>query len=961
MSKFSLHLSEVISEVIGMGKITTPEINQLNKYVIDKKCIKLANDLWSRSVPLKGTSAERYIVGTRKIPAGVAEQLQIKSLKGPIGIPEFDKNKPYEDYVVAPVYNLDDELVGLQIIQIDPNGKKATNPKNSDFFCKRYLGEINPLREGKAAVINQKDNVDVVFIAEGVETAASVASLDEVRKNYSVLASMGVSELPSTLAYVKTHYPPGATVVLLKDHDDPVANPLANLEFEKACKALVFAGYKVIVKEPPTLNDDWNDVLVRGGVELLTSQFNLDNPVLIASDTPARNSKVTPHFNALYDDLFKNEKLVEVQAVCGLLDKVIGQLIDKLNKTQSSDDLHTTIKEIDEVVRTTEGVRTLLSENKISETENIPCQLRRLRRALEELKFLEERRRDSLRDNEYIDSSTDPQTNTNGDLYKAYYFVMSRCHKHLGSLGPDGILDLEKQSQILGLYQKRLNAIDKEIKRIPQQIAEFGSDDEIVIKQLKNKRKSLRLERKLYAQEFHEMKQQMRLLRNAHPKDNTPYANYYEQFVKEANSIMMKGKTEATAIRKDLTGAWANRKQKLQEYYKKQIEAARQHCVSERKRAIPPMIKYLEALRAIVKERSKEIDGKSQEKDNRASASESRNYQERYLRAMEELGQFEGMDKLLQDWLNNLENFKTVSPLIYYPPQEGATVEGVDLIDYDSDEKETLDDLSKAIFDDEESLLESPMNDREKGKEKQEGKDGDSDPQVGVDTQVLSGPSHLAEGLMQSVQPSSLKTSDPQLYLTIKDFSERLAVSLYKSFEVISPESGERQEFDGLALRKKGLTIIERKTNDGTGPGLFQRNFCQQKIVSKHDFVLKNMIEELKAQSHPEKFIDIDEPKPLYWYSENFTPEMQERLVNAAKSMVVKALQNLTLEFNVNRPKAYSATDYRGLFFNRGLIPGGVSLRFSQASKGNEEVAHQRIDEISKARTDKREGEIYFI
>lgn len=952
MSKFSLHLSEVI----GMGKTTTPEINQLNKYVIDKKCIKLANDLWKRSVPLKGTPGERYVVGTRKIPAGVAEKLQIRSLKGPIGIWEFDKNKPYEDYVVAPVYNLDDELVGIQIIQIDPNGKKATNPENSHFFCKRYLGETNPLREGKAAVINKTDNVDVVFIAEGVETAASVASLDEVRNNYSVLASMGVSELPSTLAYVKTHYPPGATVVLLKDYDDPVANPLPNLEFEKACKALVFAGYKVIVKEPPTLNDDWNDVLVRGGVELLTRQFNLDNPVLIASDTPARNSKVTPHFKTLYADLLKNEKLAEQQVVCGLLDKVIGQLIDKLEKTQSSNDLHTTIKEIDEVVRTTEGVRTLLSE-----TKNIPCQLKRLRRAQEELKFLEERSRDSLEDQVDIDSSSDPQTNRNGDLYKAYFFVMSRCQAHLKFLKPDDIKDLNIQSQILGLYQKRLNDIDNEIKRIPQQIAEFGSDDEIVIKQLKNKLKSLKLERKLYAQEFHEMKQQMRLLRNAHPKDNTPYSNYYEQFVKEANSIMMKGKTEATAIREDLKGAWANRKRKLQEDYKKQIGVARQHFVRERNKAMPPMIGYLKELRAIVKKRSEEIDGKSQEKDNRASASESRNYQERYLRAMEELGQFEGMDKLLQDWLNNLENFKTVSPLIYYPPQEGATVEGVDLIDYDSDEKETLDDLSKAIFDDEDSLLESPMNDREKGKEKQEGKDGDSDPQVGVDTQVLSGPSHLAEGLMQSVQPSSLKTSDPQLYLTIKDFSERLAVSLYKSFEVISPESGERQEFDGLALRKKGLTIIERKTNDGTGPGLFQRNFCQQKIVSKHDFVLKNMIEELKAQSHPEKFIDIDEPKPLDWYSEKFTPEMQERLVNAAKSMVVKALQNLTFEFNVNRPKAYSATDYRGLFFNRGLIPGGVSLRFSSLGKGNEEVAHQHMDKISKERTAERESEIYFI
>lgn len=904
-------------------------------------------------MPLKDTPAEKYIVGTRKIPAVVAEKLQIRSLKGPIGIPEFDKNKPYKDYVVVPVYNLDEELVGLQIIQIDPAGNKATNPENSDFFCKKYLGPTKPLREGKAAVINKTDNVNVVFIAEGVETAASVASLHEVRNNYSVLASMGVSELLATLAYVKTHYPPGATVVLLKDHDDPVENPFANSEFDKAKKAFVDAGYRVIVKEPPTVNEDWNDVLAKGGVSDLERQINLNDPILCLPDIPARNSEVTPHFKSLYVDLLKNEKLAEEQAICALLDKVIGQLIDKLKKTQSSEDFHKIIKEIDEVVRTTEGVRTLLSE-----TKNIPSQLRGLRRALKELKSLEDRRRDSLRDNEAIDFSTDPQTNSNGDLFKAYTYVMRHCLKHLQSLKPTDIFDLKKHSEILGFYEKRLNAIDNEIKRIPQLIAEFSGDDEIVgeivIKQLKNKLKSLKLERRLYAQEFHEMKQQLRLLRGAHPKGNTPYANYYEQFVEEVNSIMMKGKTQTKVIREELTGIWANRKQELQEYYKKRIEAARQDFVSERKKTIPPLIEYLEGLRAIVKKRSEEIDKK-------ALLPESRNYQVRYLQAMEELSQSEGVDKILQDWLNSLKDFKTVSPLIYYSPKEGEIVDGVELIDYDSEGEETLDELCKEIFVDKERLLETPMNERDKGKEKREEKEGDSDPHVGVSTEVLSGPSHLAEGLMQSIQPSSLKTSNPLLYSTIKDFSERLAVRLYKSFEVISPTSGERQEFDGLAFRKKGLTIIERKTNDGTGPGLFQRNFCQQKIASKHDFVLKNVIAELKTQTSPEQFIDIKEPKPLSWYSEDFTPEMQERLVNAAKSTVIKALQNLTFEFNVNKPKAYSATNYRGLFFNRGLIPGGVSLRFSSLGKGNEEVAHQHMDKISKERTAERESEIYFI
>ncbi|HAT1965937.1 TPA: hypothetical protein I8Z55_001569 [Legionella pneumophila] len=948
MSKFSLHLSEVI----GMGKTTTPEINQLNKYIIDKKSIKLANDLWARSVPLKDikdTPAEKYIVGTRKIPIDVAEKLQIRSLKGPIGIPEFDKNKPYNDYVVVPVYNLDDELVGLQIIQIDSAGNKATNRENSEFFCKKYLGSTKPLREGKAAVINQTDNVNVVFIAEGVETAASVASLHEVRNNYSVLASMGVSELSATLAYVKTHYPPGATVVLLKDHDDPVENSLANLEFVKAYQASRDAGYRVIVKEPPTINEDWNDVLAKGGVEELERQLNLNNPILCLPDTPARNSKVTPHFKSLYADLLKNEKLAEEQAIYGLLDKVIGQLTDKLDKAQSSDDLHKTIKEINKVVTTTEGVRALLSE-----TKNIPCQLRGLRRALKELKLLEDRRRDSLRSDNDIDFSTDPQTNSNGDLFKAYSYVMSKYGEVYPHLGTESLKIFKMRRQIQEFYEKRLNAIDNEIKRIPKLISKFGSDDEIVIKQLKNKLKSLKMERRLYAQEFHEMKQQLRLLMGAHPKGNTPYVNYYEQFVEDVYSIIMKDKSHPRDIRPDLAAILEIRMKELKEYYKKRIEAASQNFVHERKKAIPPLIEYLEGLRAIVKKRSEEIDKK-------ALLPESRNYQVQYLQAMEELSQSEGVDKILQDWLNNLENFKTVSPLIYYPPKEGETVDVVELIDYDSNGEETLDELCKEIFVDKERLLETPMNVHDKGKKKREGKEGDSDPHVGVSTPVLSGPSGLAEGLMQSIQPASLKTSNPLLYSTIKDFSERLAVRLYKSFEVISPTSGERQEFDGLALRKKGLSIIERKTNDGTGPGLFQRNFCQQKIASKHDFVLKNVIAELKTQTSPEQFIDIKEPKPLSWYSEDFTPEMKERLVNAAKSTVIKALQNLTIEFNVNKPKAYSATDYRGLFFNRGLIPGGVSLRFSSLGKGNEEVAHQHMDKISEERTAKRESEIHFI
>lgn len=64
----------------------------------------------------------------------------------------------------------------------------------------------------------------------------------------------------------------------------------------------------------------------------------------------------------------------------------------------------------------------------------------------------------------------------------------------------------------------------------------------------------------------------MHLLRSAYQKGKNPYANYYEKFVEDANSIMMKGTVKPKDIRDGLSKAWANKKQELQEYYKNELK-----------------------------------------------------------------------------------------------------------------------------------------------------------------------------------------------------------------------------------------------------------------------------------------------------------------------------------------------------------------------------------------------------
>ena len=254
--------------------------------------------LLKKSEPLSDANpAGRYLIQTRGIPAEFLKNSQIRSFSGSLTSKDSQEADPM---VLVPIYDIYNQLVGLQKIALKKDDHGLIVKKTLDNGCK----SVTELKEkpsseivskvkadqsttaiphwsyepefGRAAVIQKGDDKSKVYIAEGIETAASIIGLKAIKDRYTVLASGGVNKLESTLAYVKANFPPDCQVILLKDHDisaDYVldtGNP--NKAFNKAA-AQFEAKFNLIVKQPINDRDDWNDVIQKKGSEALEEEY----------------------------------------------------------------------------------------------------------------------------------------------------------------------------------------------------------------------------------------------------------------------------------------------------------------------------------------------------------------------------------------------------------------------------------------------------------------------------------------------------------------------------------------------------------------------------------------------------------------------------------------------------------------------------------------------------------------
>lgn len=218
--------------------------------------IEKAQSLWNMGRPIQGTLAERYLREHRKIEGDLPNDLRY--------LPFITDTHSKWSFpcLMAGARSHIGEITAVQITFLNAHtAAKADIP-----VAKRSFGVV----KGSAVTLQEDKSSNVLFVAEGVETALSLKSA-EVQG--TIKASLGLSNMKRIAPDNRdTH------VVICADHDAPDSPAAKSLE--KSVISLQERGLEVIVVKPDKIGQDFNDVLkaqrLQGVRDILTRDLPKD-------------------------------------------------------------------------------------------------------------------------------------------------------------------------------------------------------------------------------------------------------------------------------------------------------------------------------------------------------------------------------------------------------------------------------------------------------------------------------------------------------------------------------------------------------------------------------------------------------------------------------------------------------------------------------------------------------------
>lgn len=234
------------TSVALMNDKTNEEHNQ-NK-------IKFARQIYERGVQIKGTLAEKYLREYRGISGDLPNDFRFCSaLKHP-------HTKLFTPALIVPIRDKDNALQGVVRIFLNTDGSKL-NAAIKDLAgneikaaSKANLG----VTKGGAVTVQQGTLPHTLWVAEGVETALSVA---KARAQETVLASLSVSQLK--------WIPVGENIqriVICADNDGEHSH--TRKAIMQAVEYHLSNGHRVFITMPPGNEKcDFNDLLKREGAQ----------------------------------------------------------------------------------------------------------------------------------------------------------------------------------------------------------------------------------------------------------------------------------------------------------------------------------------------------------------------------------------------------------------------------------------------------------------------------------------------------------------------------------------------------------------------------------------------------------------------------------------------------------------------------------------------------------------------
>lgn len=238
----------------------SPKLNKTIKEKADNEGKrKLAHSLFQKSLPIKGTLAEKYLMVHRGL-----EHFESADLRYCASV--YTRTQNGEKYVPALLAFSKDEQGNIHHVQVTKLDKNSGDKDKSCEPVKQTYGSISI----HFVNLNKKGEGDTVYFTEGIETGLSILQANDKYPVYAVLGkanffNINPKELPNN-------------VVLCVDNDGKdtykyMKNEQTNTII-RAAERLSDYGLKVSIIVPEKENSDLNDVLLKEGRDELKRQLS---------------------------------------------------------------------------------------------------------------------------------------------------------------------------------------------------------------------------------------------------------------------------------------------------------------------------------------------------------------------------------------------------------------------------------------------------------------------------------------------------------------------------------------------------------------------------------------------------------------------------------------------------------------------------------------------------------------
>ncbi|WP_392536747.1 conjugative transfer relaxase/helicase TraI [Legionella sp. 227] len=348
MARDNLSFKEALSQAASMAginqleepskfiKVPTPSKNEVQKLSDLEKKNKVisAKSIWDGSISAKGTLAEKYLKQHRGIES--IDKMDIRFWPTGSQWKNCNEHGLLEDKVnkipalIIAAKNEKNELTGVQRIYLD----KQTASKNK-FMDNPKLSK--GIIEGSCGVIQKGMQGANLYIAEGFETAASIALADS---KATVLCSFGVSNMKNLSPIIKKFNV--KEVVIAGDNDGVFAK--SQQAIEKTIDAFKQENLSIRAVFPDRLQGktktDWNDIHLNKGISEIQKQLMQKNTgtITLKVDKLIELPKPIADFAQKKSMKLSESEIISIRDHAAIIDnkRDLNQMVAAYNKSQQS-------------------------------------------------------------------------------------------------------------------------------------------------------------------------------------------------------------------------------------------------------------------------------------------------------------------------------------------------------------------------------------------------------------------------------------------------------------------------------------------------------------------------------------------------------------------------------------------------------------------------------------------------